>query len=85
VRLQDLFFILPQCVDLGLLSIAAAFRAARDSQKILGSRFEMIRIVQCESPRVFRVYDEEKANWRSIDDHKRGELQYHPEASRVGI
>ena len=47
-----------QCVDLGLLSITAAFRAARDLKKILGSGFEMIRISQCESPRVFRVYDQ---------------------------
>jgi hypothetical protein len=50
VRLQDLFLILPQRVDLGLLSIASAFRAARDLKKILGSGFEMIRISQCESP-----------------------------------
>jgi hypothetical protein len=49
VRLQDLFLILSQCVDLGLLSITAAFRAARDLKKILGSGFEMIRISQCES------------------------------------
>jgi hypothetical protein len=34
-------------------------------KKILGSGFEMIRISQCESPRVFRVYDKEKTNWRS--------------------
>jgi hypothetical protein len=65
MRLQDLFLILPQCVDLGLLAITAAFRAAGDLKKILGSGFEMIRISQCESPRVFRVYDKEKANWRS--------------------
>ena len=51
VRFQDLFLILSQCVDLGLLSITAAFRAARDLKKILGSGFEMIRISQCESPR----------------------------------
>jgi hypothetical protein len=38
VRLQDLFLVLSQCVDLGLLSITAAFRAARDFAKILGSR-----------------------------------------------
>jgi hypothetical protein len=55
VRLQDLFLILSQCVDLRLLTIAAAFGAARDLKKILGSGFEMIRIrvSQCESPRVF--------------------------------
>jgi len=53
VRLQDLFLILSQCIDLGLLSITAAFRAAGDLKKILGSGFEMIRISQCESPRVF--------------------------------
>jgi hypothetical protein len=44
VRLQDLFLILSQCVDLGLLSITAAFSAARDLKEILGSGFEMIRI-----------------------------------------
>ena len=65
MRFQDLFLILPQCVDLGLLSITAAFRAARDFEKILGSGFEVIRISQCESPRVFRVYDKEMTNWRS--------------------
>ena len=49
VRLQDLFLILSQCVDLGLLAITAAFRSARDLKKILGSGFKMIRISQCES------------------------------------
>jgi hypothetical protein len=39
MRLQDLVLILSQCVDLGLLSITAAFRAARDLKKILGSGF----------------------------------------------
>jgi hypothetical protein len=53
VRLQDLFLILSQCVDLGLLSITAAFRSARDLKKILGSGFEIVRISQCESPRFF--------------------------------
>src|SRR5260370_40598309 len=53
MRLQDLFLVLSQCVDLGLLSITAAFRAARDLKKIFGSGFEMIRISQCKSPRVF--------------------------------
>jgi hypothetical protein len=53
MRLQDLFLILSEGVDLGLLSITAAFRAARDFEKILGSGFEMIRISQCESPRSF--------------------------------
>ena len=52
MRLQDLFLILSQRVDLGLLSITAAFGAVRDLKKILGSGFEMIRISQCESPRV---------------------------------
>jgi len=32
---------------------APAFRAARHLKKILGGGFEMIRISQCESPRVF--------------------------------
>jgi hypothetical protein len=36
MRLQDLFLILSQCVDLGLLSITAAFRASRDN--VLRSR-----------------------------------------------
>jgi hypothetical protein len=54
VRLQDLFLILSQGVDLGLPAITAAFRAAGDLKKILGSGFEMIRISQRESPRVFR-------------------------------
>ena len=48
VRLQNLFLVLPQRIDLGLLAITAAFRAARDLKKILGSGFEMIRISQCE-------------------------------------
>jgi hypothetical protein len=65
MRFQDLFLVLPQGVDLGLLAITAAFRAAGDLKKILGSGFEMIRISQCESPRVFRIYDKEMANWRS--------------------
>jgi len=43
VRLQNLFLILSQGVDLGLLSITSTFRAARDLKKILGSGFEMIR------------------------------------------
>ena len=50
---EDLVLILSQCVDLGLLSITAAFSAARDLKKILGSGFEMIRISQCESTWVF--------------------------------
>ena len=62
---QGFFLILPQCVDLGLLSVTAAFRVARDLKKILGSGFEMIRISQCESPRVCWVYDKEMTNWRS--------------------
>jgi hypothetical protein len=65
MRLQDLFLILSQCVDLGLLAVAAAFRSARDLKKILGSGFEMIRVSQCESPRVFEVCDQERTNWRS--------------------
>jgi hypothetical protein len=54
MRFQDLFLILSQCVDLGLLAITAAFSAAGDLKQILGSGFEMIRISQCESPRFFR-------------------------------
>jgi hypothetical protein len=49
-RLQDLFLILSQCLDRGLLSITAAVRAARDFEKILSSGFERIRLSQCESP-----------------------------------
>jgi hypothetical protein len=45
--------------------LAAAFRAARDLKKILGSGFEMVRISQCESARVFGVYDKERTSWRS--------------------
>jgi len=60
VRLQDFFLILSQCVDLGLLAVTAAFRAAGDFEKILGSGFEIVRISQCESPRVFRIGPE----WR---------------------
>jgi hypothetical protein len=85
MRLQDLFLILSQSVDLGLLSITAAFRAARDLKKVLGSGFEMIGISQCES-RVFFGFMINK--WQigdQIDDHNRGELPYHPEASRVGF
>jgi len=40
VRLQDLFLILSQGVDLGLLAVAAAFRTARDLKKILGKANE---------------------------------------------
>jgi len=54
---QDLFLILSQGVDLGLLSITAAFRAARDFKKIFGSGFEMIRISQCEPPRSFSGHE----------------------------
>jgi hypothetical protein len=50
MRLQDLFLVFSQCVDLGLFPIAAAFGAPGDLKEILGSRFEMIRISQCESP-----------------------------------
>jgi hypothetical protein len=55
VRLQDLFFVLPQCVDLGLLAIAAPFRSAYHLKKRLGSGFETISISQCES--ALRVSD----------------------------
>jgi hypothetical protein len=47
------------------LWLTAAFRSARDFEKILGGGFEMIRISQGESPRVFRVYDKEMTNRRS--------------------
>jgi hypothetical protein len=41
VRLQDLFLILSQCVDLGLLAITTAFRASRD----LTGRFVLVLVV----------------------------------------
>jgi hypothetical protein len=59
MRLQNLFLILPQCVDLGLLSVAAAFRSARDLEKILGSGFEMIRISQCDVTGLIRQANRE--------------------------
>jgi hypothetical protein len=59
VRFQDLFFILSQGVDLGLLTITAAFRAARDLKKILGSGFEMIRISQCDVTGLIRQANRE--------------------------
>jgi hypothetical protein len=65
MSLQDLFLILSQCVDLGLLSVAAAFGAAGDLKKILSSGFEMIRVSQCESATVVGVYDQERSSWRS--------------------
>ena len=85
VRFQDLFLILSQRVDLGLLSVTAAFRSARDLKKILGSGFEMIRVSQCMSPRVLGFMIKKGQFGDQIDDHNRGELQYHPEASRGGI
>ncbi|MBV8481385.1 MAG: hypothetical protein JO077_00795 [Verrucomicrobia bacterium] len=64
VGFQDLVFAFSQRLDLGRFAEAAAFRAARDLDRISGSRFEKIRIgiSQDESPRVFRVYDKEMAN-----------------------
>ena len=35
--LQDFVLVLPQCVDLGLLAVAAVFSAARHLKQILGS------------------------------------------------
>ena len=80
MRLQDLFLVLSQCIDLGLLAVAAAFGSARDLKKILGSGFEMIRISQGESPRVCGFMIKKGQIGDQIDDHDRGELQYHPEA-----
>ena len=71
MRFQDLFLILSQCVDLGLLSITATFRTARDLKKILGSRFEMSRISQCESPRVCGFMIKKGQSGDQIDDHNR--------------
>jgi hypothetical protein len=63
--LQDLFLILSQCVDLGLLAVATPFRAPGDLKKILGCGFEMIRISQGESPAGLWIYDKERTKWRS--------------------
>ena len=67
VRFQDLFLAFPQSIDLGRLAVPAAFRAARKFDEISGSGFEDIGIgiSQCGSPRVFRIYDKERTNWRS--------------------
>jgi hypothetical protein len=59
VRLQNLFLILSQCVDLGLLTITAAFRAACHLKKILDSGFEMIRISQCDVTGLIRQANRE--------------------------
>jgi hypothetical protein len=61
VRLQDLFLILSQGVDLGLLSITAAFRAAGDFEKIPGSGFEDIGIgiSQCDVTGLIRQANRE--------------------------
>jgi hypothetical protein len=50
VRLQDLFLVLSQRVDLGLLAVTAAFGAARNLKKVFGSGFEIIgiRVSQCK-------------------------------------
>jgi hypothetical protein len=85
VRLQDLFLVLPQSVDLGLLSITAAFRAAGDLKKILGSGFEIIRISQGESARVFGFMIKKGQIGDQIGDHNIGTPQYHPIASLAGI
>jgi hypothetical protein len=41
VSLQVLFLVLSQGIDLGLFAITAAFRAAGDLKRILGSGFEI--------------------------------------------
>jgi hypothetical protein len=87
VRLQNLFLIFSQGVDLGLLAIAAAFRAARDLKKILGSGFEIIRIriSQCESPRVFGFMIKKGQIGDQIQDYNRGELACHPKLLSLGF
>ena len=80
VRLQDLFIILSQGVDLGLLPITAAFGSARDLKQILGSGFEIVRISQCESPRVCGFMIKKGQSGDQIDDHNRGADRHHPEA-----
>jgi hypothetical protein len=85
MRLQDLFLVLSQCIDLGLLAVAAALGSARDLKKILGSGFEMIRISQGESPRVCGFMIKKGQSGDQIQDQNRGELWHHPEASPGGI
>jgi hypothetical protein len=50
-----------RCVDLGLLSITAAFRSARDFEKIPGGGFEDIgiRISQCDVTGLIRQTNRE--------------------------
>src|ERR1700722_2088157 len=85
VRFQDLVLVLSQSVDLGLLSITAAFRGPGDLKKIFGSGFEMIGISQGESPRVCGFMIKKGQSGDQIDDHNRGELRDHPEASGAGV
>jgi hypothetical protein len=70
--------------ELAGLSITAAFRSPRHLKKIFGSGFEMIRVSQSESPPVFRFMKKKAQIGDQIDDHNRGALQDHPEASRDG-
>src|SRR5580704_9124087 len=84
MRLQDLFLILSQCVDLGLLAVTAAFRAACNLEKILGSGFEMIRFSQCESPRLCGFMIKKGQIGDQIQDHNRGADRLDPESSPGG-
>jgi hypothetical protein len=75
VSFQDLFLILSRCVDLELLTVTAAFRAAGDLEKILGSGFEMIRISQCDVTAGFSEFMIKKGQiGDQIDDHNRGDF-----------
>ena len=84
MRLQDLFLILSQSVDLGLLAVAAAFGAAGDLKQVLGSGFEMIGVSQSKSARVFRVMIKKRQIGDQIDDHNIGAVRLDPEGSTAG-
>jgi hypothetical protein len=66
--------------ETGLLSITAAFRAAGDLKKILGSGFEMIRIVNACQCGFFGFMIKKRQFGDQIDDDNRGSLRCHLEA-----
>jgi hypothetical protein len=69
VSFQDLFLVLSQRVDLGLLPVTAAFGAAGDLKKILGSGFEIVRINQCESPHFLQAGGSQSLNLTTYSAH----------------
>ena len=77
VRLKDLFLVLPQSVDLGLLSIASAFRASRD----LTGRFVLVLVVVLVLVLVL-VLESGHAEYRSVECCANSEL--HPD-TRLAI